>query len=297
MRTFSAEFFSIAAEILSAIYTLERESNHPIAIAISKNLAQQSIPQLPISDVSEIAGQGVAGRVHFSSGTLPVLIGKPESIRRATFALHPELQNALSTSIESGYSVALVAIDGIACALIAVGDSIRVDAKEVLHKLHSKNIDTWMLTGDNQLSASAIASELGIPEAKVISQATPEAKIETVKKLRADGKRVLMIGDGVNDAAALAEADLSVAMGTGTDTAIATADITLMRPELHSLLEALDLARRTFTTIRGNLIWAFAYNVILIPVAALGYLNPMYAGGAMAASSLFVVGNSLRLRS
>ena len=285
-----------AAEILSAIYTLERESNHPIAIAIARNLAKQSISQLPISDVSEVAGQGVAGRVNFSSGALPVLIGKPESIRRATLSLHPELQNALSTSIDSGYSVALVAIDGIACALIAVGDSIRVDAKEVLHKLHSKNIDTWMLTGDNQLSASAIASELGIPEAKVISQATPEAKIETVKKLRADGKRVLMIGDGVNDAAALAEADLSVAMGTGTDTAIATADITLMRPELHSLLDALDLARRTFTTIRGNLIWAFAYNVILIPVAALGYLNPMYAGGAMAASSLFVVGNSLRLR-
>ena len=206
------------------------------------------------------------------------------------------MQNALSTSIESGYSVALVAIDGIACALIAVGDSIRVDAKEVLHKLQSKKIDTWMLTGDNQLSASVIASELGIPETKVISQATPEAKIETVKKLRADGKRVLMIGDGVNDAAALAEADLSVAMGTGTDAAIATADITLMRPELHSLLEALDLAKRTFTTIRGNLMWAFAYNVTLIPVAALGYLNPMYAGGAMAASSLFVVGNSLRDR-
>ena len=285
-----------AAEILSAVYTLERESNHPIAIAIARNLAKQSISQLPLSDLSEVAGQGVAGRVNFSSGALPVLIGKPESIRRATLSLHPELQNALSTSIESGYSVALVAIDGIACALIAVGDSIRVDAKEVLHKLHSKNIDTWMLTGDNQLSASAIASELGIPEAKVISQATPEAKIETVKKLRADGKRVLMIGDGVNDAAALAEADLSVAMGTGTDTAIATADITLMRPELGSLLEALDLARRTFTTIRGNLMWAFAYNVILIPVAALGYLNPMYAGGAMAASSLFVVGNSLRLR-
>ena len=145
-------------------------------------------------------------------------------------------------------------------------------------------------------SATLIASDVGIPLNHVISSATPEMKINKVKELKTSGAKVLMVGDGVNDAAALAEADLSIAMGTGTDTAIASADITLMRPELATLLQALSLAKRTLKTIRGNLLWAFLYNVVLIPVAALGLLNPMYAGGAMAASSLFVVGNSLRLR-
>jgi len=285
-----------AGEVLAAIRTLERESNHPIAHAITRELSRQGVGTLPASEFSEVSGQGIAARLQFTAGQHPVLIGSPDSIRRATVSLHSELQAVISRTKENGSSVALVAIDGIACALIEVGDSLRQDSRDVVSELQQQKISTWMVTGDNENSAHAIAAEVGIAYENVIAHATPESKIAKVKELRSAGKKVLMVGDGVNDAAALAEADLSVAMGTGTDTAIATADVTLMRPELHSLLDALSLSKRTLRTIRGNLIWAFAYNVVLIPVAALGLLNPMYAGAAMAASSLFVVGNSLRLR-
>jgi Cu+-exporting ATPase len=156
-------------------------------------------------------------------------------------------------------------------------------------------IETWLLSGDNETSALNIASAAGIASPNVISRATPEMKLAKVEELRQKGRKVLMIGDGINDAAALAAADLSMAMGTGTDTAIATADITLMRPSLIAAVDALRLAKKTLRTIRGNLLWAFIYNVIGIPIAALGALSPMYAGGAMAFSSLFVVLNSLRI--
>ena len=157
-------------------------------------------------------------------------------------------------------------------------------------------IESWLVTGDNHESAQTIASLVGIDSARVIAAAKPEDKISKVKELQGAGHRVLMAGDGINDAAALAQADLSIAMGTGTDTAIATADITLMRPELMSAVDALQLAKRTLRTIRTNLGWAFAYNVIGLPIAALGLMSPMYAAGAMALSSLFVVTNSLRIK-
>ena len=156
-------------------------------------------------------------------------------------------------------------------------------------------IETWLLSGDNETAALNIASAAGISKGNVIARATPESKLAKVEELHSAGKKVLMIGDGINDAAALAAADLSMAMGTGTDTAIATADITLMRPSLIAAVDGLRLAKKTLRTIRGNLLWAFIYNVIGIPIAAIGALNPMYAGGAMAFSSLFVVLNSLRI--
>lgn len=285
-----------ASEILAAIHTLESESTHPIAKAIATELLAQGVSKLPFGDLTESAGQGIAARVNFSGKQLPVLIGSPESIRRATVSLHADLESAISQARSRGRSVALVGIDGIACALIEVGDSLRTDSIATVKELQAKGITSWMVTGDSELAAHQVANEVGIPFSHVIANATPESKIDKVKELHNSGAKVLMIGDGVNDAAALAEADLSVAMGTGTDTAIASADITLMRPELKTLITALTLAKRTLTTIRGNLLWAFLYNVVLIPIAALGLLNPMYAGGAMATSSLFVVGNSLRLR-
>jgi Cu+-exporting ATPase len=195
----------------------------------------------------------------------------------------------------NGNSVAVVAIDGIACALFEVGDSIKSDAKDAIQMLRDEGIESWLLTGDQENAAHHIAELAGISSKNVISLATPERKLSKIKELRANGAKVLFIGDGVNDAAAMAESDLSMAMGTGTDTAIATADITLMKASLKSALAALALSKKTLRIIRGNLFWALIYNVILIPIAAAGLLNPMLASAAMAASSLFVVFNSLRL--
>ena len=173
---------------------------------------------------------------------------------------------------------------------------IKADAAATITALHERGIQTWLLTGDNQKSAEKVAAIVGITPANIISSALPEDKLMKITELQSEGRHVLMIGDGINDAAALAQANLSIAMGTGTDTAIATADITIMRPELMGTIDALNLSRRTLRTIKVNLGWAFAYNAIGIPIAALGFASPMYAAGAMALSSLFVVTNSLRIK-
>ena len=282
-------------QILMAVHSLEKESNHPIAQAISKHLAEQGIARLTTRELVESAGQGIAARVEFNGKEMPVLIGTPESIRRATVSLHPELESAISAARLRGNSMAVVAVDGIACAVFEVGDTLRSDARSTIEEFHRRSIETWLITGDNEASAHQIAMDVGIPTKNVIALASPERKIAKIKELRAAGERVLMIGDGINDAAAIAEADLSMALGTGTDTAIASADITLMRAELRTAVSALNLAKNSLRIIRTNLVWAFIYNVIGMPIAALGLLNPMYAGAAMATSSLFVVLNSLRL--
>ncbi|NBP12654.1 MAG: HAD family hydrolase [Actinobacteria bacterium] len=263
------------SDLLIAVHSLEHESSHPIAVAISKSLREQGIARRKFTDYVESAGMGIAARMQFGEAQMPVLIGTPASIRRATISLHPELEAAISSALSKGNSVALVAVDGVAMALFEVGDSLRVDARQTIAALKNRDIDSWLI---------------------VIAQATPEQKIAKVRELRSSGRRVLMIGDGINDAAALSEADLSMALGTGTDTAISSADITLMRQTLATAIAALNLSAKTLRIIRVNLGWAFIYNVIGIPIAALGLLNPMYAGGAMAASSLFVVTNSLRIR-
>ena len=282
-------------ELLMAVHALENESSHPIASAITQHLSQQGIARKKISDFVDTPGQGVAARVTFGDRQMPVLIGTPESIRRATISLHPEIESAISAARLRGNSIALVAVDGIASAVFEVGDSLRSDAAETIAAFHSRQIETWLITGDNEAAAHQIAIEVGIPTKNVIALASPERKISKIKELRSSGEKVLMIGDGINDAAAISEADLSMALGTGTDTAIASADITLLRPQLASAILALNLSKNTLRIVRGNLGWAFIYNVIGIPIAALGLLSPMYAGGAMAASSLFVVLNSLRL--
>jgi Cu+-exporting ATPase len=206
------------------------------------------------------------------------------------------LVHEISTAQEKGFTVSVLAWDGVALAMFAVGDEIKDDAKKTIEELKARGIDPWLVTGDSSQVAISVAREVGIAVDHVISGALPQDKVTKVKELQSKGHRVLMIGDGVNDAAALASADLSIAMGTGTDTAIATADIVVMRRDLGSILDALNLSSKTLRIIRGNLAWAFLYNVIGIPVAAMGALQPMYAAGAMAFSSLFVVTNSLRIK-
>jgi Cu+-exporting ATPase len=282
-------------DLLMAIHSLEHESSHPIAGAITRYLSDQGIGRKTISEFVDTPGQGIAARVIFGENSLPVLIGTPESIRRATVSLHPEIESAIAAARLRGNSLAVVAVDGVAVAVFEVGDSLRTDAASTIKAFQERKIQIWLITGDNEAAAHQMALEVGIPTKNVIALASPDRKISKIRELRASGEKVLMIGDGINDAAAIAEADLSMALGTGTDTAIASADITLLRNTLGTAISAINLAKNTLRIIRGNLGWAFIYNVIGIPIAALGLLNPMYAGGAMAASSLLVVLNSLRL--
>ena len=299
-------------EVLAASYAISKASNHPVATAIARySLATLGSEGLDaeggklspkkLVDFTESAGAGLAARLSIRSSDsqmndLPVLLGSPSSIAKATLSLPREIAVAVDEARMRGNSISILAIDGASILAFEVGDSLRSDAKETIQSLDKKGIQTWLISGDSHEAVSTIASTVGIDPSRTIAEATPAAKISKIKALKAEGHRVLMIGDGVNDAAALAEADLSMAMGTGTDTAIATADITLVRPELGAAKDALNLSARTLRTIRGNLGWAFIYNVIGIPIAALGLLNPMIAGAAMATSSLFVVMNSLRLR-
>lgn len=280
-----------------AIATVARESSHPVAKAIAVKLIKDSPESkfLPLTDLTETASQGIAARVRFAANSFPVIIGSPNAVRKATLNLPDEFEKVISESQQRGNSIALAAIDGIAIAAFEVGDSIRPDSARAIGELQRSRIATYLASGDNPAATKRVASEVGIADEFVLSSATPEMKIAKVRELQSSDSKVLMIGDGINDAAALAAADLSIAMGTGTDTAIATADITLMRPSLCAAVDAINLSRKTLRIIRSNLAWAFIYNLIGIPIAAVGALDPMYAGGAMAFSSLFVVINSLRL--
>ena len=286
-------------EILNLVLSIESLDSHPVATAIASELRRQGFTPSEISEFEHRTGQGVAGR---TSNGKALLIGSPVSIARSSTDFHPQLKAAIDAGVSSGNSTAVVAIDGIAYGVFTVGDSLKADANQAVQMLHKQNINTWLVTGDSATAAIAMRGAAGIPVDHIFASASPEEKIEFVKSLK-DGKKassksahkVLMIGDGINDAAAIAESDLSMAMGTGTDAAIAAADITLIRPSLTTALDALKVARRTVRIIKSNLAWAFAYNLICIPIAASGNLSPMYAGGAMSLSSLFVVMNSLRI--
>ncbi|MER8196806.1 heavy metal translocating P-type ATPase [Streptomyces microflavus] len=270
---------------------LEHSSEHPIAQAVAAGAADRLGATLPTpEDFANIPGLGVQGVVEGRT----VLVGRPRLLADAGIALPPELTAALAESQEQGRTAVAVAWDGKARGVLGVADAVKDGSAAAVAQLRALGLRPVLLTGDNRAVADAVAREVGIDE--VYAEVMPEGKVDVVKRLQAEGRSVAMVGDGVNDAAALATADLGLAMGTGTDAAIEASDLTLVRGDLKVTADAIRLSRRTLSTIRGNLVWAFGYNVAALPLAASGLLNPMIAGAAMAFSSVFVVTNSLRLR-
>ncbi|MFI6737563.1 copper-translocating P-type ATPase, partial [Nonomuraea sp. NPDC050451] len=272
--------------VLRLAGALEHASEHPIAQAIAR--AAQS--DATVEDFANVEGLGVQGIVDGHA----VLVGRPQLLAEWSQHLPVELERKLADEQAKGRTAVAVGWDGKARAVLVVADVIKPTSKEAISELRALGLRPVLLTGDNEAVARTVAAEVGIDE--VIAEVLPADKVEVVKKLQAEGRVVAMVGDGVNDAAALAQADLGLAMGTGTDAAIEASDLTLVRGDLRVAADALRLSRRTLSTIKGNLFWAFAYNVAALPLAALGLLNPMIAGAAMAFSSVFVVSNSLRLR-
>ena len=285
------------SDLLMFALSVESLDSHPIADAIKFALEKQGVAKVQVSDFEHTAGVGVAARVNLpsSNASKAVLIGSPLSIARATTQFSPEIVLAIEGANQRANSVAVLAVDGLAYGVFEVGDQIKPESKDAIQKLHKAGINTWLVTGDSETSAISIGSEVGIPIDHIFATATPEDKLVFVENLQKNGK-VLMIGDGINDAAAIAKSDLSIAMGSGTDTAVATADITLIRPSLLAVIDALDISKKSVRIIKSNLGWAFFYNIAFIPIAASGNLSPMYAAGAMSLSSLFVVLNSLRIK-
>jgi Cu+-exporting ATPase len=293
-----ASFASLVNEttILSSANAVESANSHPVALAISRYALAGGAKNVVATDFSVTPGSGAAGRVNLGSQSPVVLIGSPAAVAHSCTEFHPEIKAAVAAGQSAGLTVAVLAWDGVALAVFAVGDQLKSDAAQTVSALQSMGITPWLVTGDSAEVAASVASTVGIDSEHVVSAAMPETKLQIVEKLKAEGRCVLMIGDGINDAAALTAADLSMAMGTGTDTAISSADITLMNSGLGSVISALKLSQKTLKIIRLNMGWALIYNVIGLPIAALGYLQPIYAAGAMALSSLFVVTNSLRIK-
>ena len=285
------------SDLLMFALSVESLDSHPIADAIKLALEKQGVSKVQVSEFEHTTGVGVAARVNLpsSNSSKAVLIGSPISIARATTQFSPEIVLAIDSAKQRANSVAVLAVDGLAYGVFEVGDQIKPESKDAINKLHKAGINTWLVTGDSENSAISIGSEVGIPIDHIFATATPEDKLVFVENLQKNGK-VLMIGDGINDAAAIAKSDLSIAMGSGTDTAMAAADITLIRPSLLAVIDALDISKKSVRIIKSNLGWAFFYNIAFIPIAASGNLSPMYAAGAMSLSSLFVVLNSLRIR-
>ena len=285
------------SQLLSYALSIESLDSHPIAKAISTSLLKQGVTKIAVSDFEHTPGSGVAARVPSSatSASKAVLIGSAISIARSTTEFDPKLMQAIESANQRANSVAVLAVDGLAYGVFEVGDLIKPESKQAIEKMQNSGINTWLVTGDSETAGISMGSAVGIPIDHIFATATPEDKLIFVENLQQKGK-VLMIGDGINDAAAIAKADLSIAMGSGTETAIAAADITLIRPSLIAVLDALAISKKSVKVIKSNLGWAFFYNVAFIPVAASGNLSPMYAAAAMSLSSLFVVLNSLRIR-
>ncbi|MBC9003656.1 heavy metal translocating P-type ATPase [Micromonospora aurantiaca (nom. illeg.)] len=288
------------AEALRIAGALEHASEHPIAKAIAA-AAIDRVGQLPaVTDFTNLEGLGVSGIVEQQA----VLVGRPRLLTDHGHELPATLAKAIDAAQAAGKTAVVAGWDGVVRAVLIVADEVKPTSREAIAQLRALGLTPVLLTGDNETVARAVAAEVGITAhapgseggGQVIAEVLPADKVEVVRRLQADGKVVAMVGDGVNDAAALAQADLGLAMGTGTDAAIEASDLTLVRGDLRVAADAIRLSRRTLGTIKGNLFWAFAYNVAALPLAAAGLLNPMIAGAVMAFSSVFVVSNSLRLR-
>ncbi|MEU2359649.1 heavy metal translocating P-type ATPase [Streptomyces noursei] len=280
------------AEVLRLAGALEHSSEHPIARAVAAGASAQ-VGTLPVpEDFANIAGLGVQGVVDGHA----VLVGREQLLAEWAIPLPEELARAKAAAEANGRTAIAVAWDGAARAVLEVADAVKDSSPEAIRRLRALGLTPVLLTGDNAAVARSVAAEVGIDADRVIAEVLPQDKVEVVRRLQQEGRTVAMVGDGVNDAAALARADLGLAMGTGSDAAIEAGDLTLVRGDLRAAADAIRLSRRTLGTIKSNLFWAFAYNVAALPLAATGLLNPMIAGAAMAFSSVFVVGNSLRLR-
>ncbi|MFD6112171.1 heavy metal translocating P-type ATPase [Streptomyces yangpuensis] len=279
------------AELLRLAGSLEHASEHPIARAVATAAAERA-GALPVPEGFEnLAGLGVQGVVDGHA----VLVGREQLMADWAITLPDGLARAKAAAEAEGSTAVLVAWDGAARGVLTVADAVKDTSAEAVARLRELGLTPVLLTGDNRAVAETVAREVGIDE--VIAEVLPQDKVDVVRRLQTQGRTVAMVGDGVNDAAALAQADLGLAMGTGTDAAIEAGDLTLVRGDLRVAADAIRLSRRTLATIKGNLFWAFGYNIAALPLAAAGLLNPMIAGAAMAFSSVFVVTNSLRLRS
>ncbi len=277
-----------ADEVARIVAAAEAGSEHPIGRALAAAHDHEELPSA--SDFEAVAGRGLLATV----GTAVVAVGSPRMVRERVGVLPDSIDVAVKEGQAAGHTVVVAEVDGAAVAAFWLGDRVKQEAASVVAALQQRGLDVVLLTGDNQATAEAVAAGVGIT--RVRAEVLPGDKQTVVAELRAAGEVVAMVGDGVNDAPALVEADLGIAMGTGTDVAREASDLTLLRGDLGAVVDALDLSRRTRRTILQNLGWAFGYNVLAIPVAAAGLLSPAVAGGAMAFSSVSVVANALRLR-
>ncbi|MBJ7466939.1 MAG: HAD-IC family P-type ATPase, partial [Mycolicibacterium sp.] len=277
-------------DVLRLVGALENGSEHPIARAIAGHAAERG-PLPAVTDFENHGGLGVTGVVDGAA----TAAGRLSWLRDEWSLTPPEqLAGAADAAAEQGHTPIWFAADGRIRAVVVVADTIKEHAAEAVAGFRALGLTPVLLTGDNRRAAESVAAKLGIE--RVVAEVLPAGKVDEITRLQADGRVVAMVGDGVNDAAALAQSDLGLAMGTGTDVAIEASDLTLVRGDLRAAVDAIRLSRATLRTIKGNLFWAFAYNIAALPLAAAGLLNPLIAGAAMAFSSVFVVTNSLRLR-
>jgi Cu+-exporting ATPase len=285
-----------ADTVLRLAGALEHGSEHPIARAVAAGARERFGALLEARDLTNLAGLGVRGSVLYAGRVHAVVVGRPRLLAEHSQHLPPALEEARLAAEAAGGTAIAVGWDGAARGVVVVADTVKETSAEAVQQLRSLGLRPMLLTGDNATVARSVAARVGIEPDAVVADVLPADKLRVVERLQSEGRVVAMVGDGVNDAAALAQADLGLAMGTGADVAIESGDLTLVRGDLRVAADAIRLSRRTLATIKGNLFWAFAYNVAALPLAAAGLLNPMLAGGAMALSSVFVVSNSLRLR-
>ena len=277
-------------DVLAFAASVEEQSEHPLARAITARAAADEVVVPRAVDVQAVPGRGVVGTV----GGRRVLVGTPELLRDDGLDVPTTVSDAVASASASGRNAVLVAVDGELVGRIEVADTVKESAAEAVARLKGMGLRTVLLTGDRRAAGETIGAEVGVDE--VIAEVLPTDKSAVIERLQGDGRRVAMVGDGINDAAALASANLGLAVVSGTDVAMKSADIILVRRNLGVIPDAIALARRTLRTIKGNLVWAFGYNIAAIPLAAFGLLNPLIAGFAMSLSSVFVVTNSTRLR-